>query len=277
MNIMLSKLVNELNQATTVEEAEKSFPAIADVLLNKSLLEINGKDYRLMEIEFYFLPTCYKDPFVHNNKRQALTLEWYFHRKGEGGYSNDNYKGLDLTIGNGTNRGGILIRAFQNIATLEYQEGSSSTIDLLMRDFNETDILTLAPKLESKSPFDSDSKLKLKFTDLLPPMTPTLAPRHGLRLTDGEVELRKKFIFKKYRYILEPSRTTYGKNLIFLSLLQLGNTHTEAADFLKIRKVDADKYATSYERGKTLSPDDFVGLKLTIPQKCALMGAIKSN
>ena len=271
---MLTKLVSELNKATTVEKAELLFPAIADVLLNKSVLEINGKDHRLMEIEFYFRPAVYKEPFVHGNKRQAENLQWYFHRKGEGSYCNGNYKGLDLTIGNGTNRGGILIRAVQNVATKEFQEGSSLFIDLLMREFGESDIKTLAPKLEALSPFDQASKLKLKASDQLSPINSTTAPRYGLTLINEELELRKKFIYKNYRYLSEPYRTAKGKHFIFLSMIQKGATAPEATDFLKMRKIEADKYLAAYELGKKKSPDEYVGLNLTVNQECELMGSL---
>ncbi|MES2528695.1 MAG: hypothetical protein V4598_16545 [Bdellovibrionota bacterium] len=275
---MLTKLVNELNGATSVEEAEQYYPAIADVLLNQSLVEINGKDYRLMEIEFYFLPAIYKDPFVHGNKRQAENLQWYFHRKGEGGYSNGNYKGLDLTIGNGINRGGILIRAVRNVQSNEYQEGSSLFVDLLMNNFGASDIKALAPKLEELSPFDSNSSLKIKPSDQLPKIPFTTAPRFGLTLINNDVELRKKFIYKSYRYLSEPSLSKKGKHFIFLSMIQRGSIPSEAADFLKIRQADALKYIASYETGIITSPDKYVGLDdMTLCQQCELMGALSKS
>jgi hypothetical protein len=70
---MLTKMVDQINQSMTVEHAENLFPAIAEVMLNKTLLEINDKDYHLLEIEFYFLHTSYKNQFVQGNKRQVIS------------------------------------------------------------------------------------------------------------------------------------------------------------------------------------------------------------
>lgn len=65
---------------------EKLFEDLADRLMNKSELVINGKHrFRLIELEFYFFEANqHPDCFVHCHPEQSEHSNWYFHRQGNG-------------------------------------------------------------------------------------------------------------------------------------------------------------------------------------------------
>ena len=105
---------------TNVKTIEASFLRIANEILNKHLLFVNSKKYRVTAIEFYFYnSTNHKDENSHALKynrakeRQLLHAKWYLHEIS----INPKYKhkGLDFTFGNGENFGGILIKEILDI------------------------------------------------------------------------------------------------------------------------------------------------------------------
>jgi hypothetical protein len=88
------------------QSIETSFQTIAEKLFFDYQLAINGNVYRLLDIEFYyFAKDVFEDVFAHKHEAQLETGKWYFHGSG-----------IDITIGNGTNHGGILIRAIAKIS-----------------------------------------------------------------------------------------------------------------------------------------------------------------
>lgn len=80
----------------------KDFERISEILLNNSLLRVGDKSFRICAIEFYFKRDNHVDDSVHAHKRQLTCGEWYFHGSG-----------LDITFGDETEYGGILIQAIQ--------------------------------------------------------------------------------------------------------------------------------------------------------------------
>ncbi len=88
-------------------------------MLNEYILEVNGingkKQYRVINIEFYYYEKgLHEDENTHGvcsdraKQRQLMNGEWYLHKKSVS--LGCNYKGLDYTIGDGKNFGGILIK-----------------------------------------------------------------------------------------------------------------------------------------------------------------------
>ena len=101
------RIVEVMNASSynDAENLEKHFNRIAGLLMNRIVLIVNKNRYRLTEIEFYYYSTGYhEDPYIHRNKLQLLAGQWYFHGSG-----------LDITFGDGTNYGGILIRGIKLI------------------------------------------------------------------------------------------------------------------------------------------------------------------
>ena len=84
-----------------------SFKTIAEQLMNKFRLHVNGKKYRVVECEFYYFCSGHKDPFAHGHELQKTTFgQWYFHGSG-----------LDITLGNRdkSTYGGILLRGIAEV------------------------------------------------------------------------------------------------------------------------------------------------------------------
>ncbi len=97
------------------KELEKHFAKVADQILNKHVMWINSKPYRLLEIEFYLNSQNHPDTFTHGDPMQAKRGEWYFHRQ-KNTYKAGTYKGLDIAFGQGdSSKGGILLRAMLSL------------------------------------------------------------------------------------------------------------------------------------------------------------------
>ena len=79
--------------------SDNEFSEIADILLNKSYLMINGNKYRLIEIEFYLHNDNHLDTYVHCDADQLLYKKFYFHKFKTGTYKAGTFKGLDITLG----------------------------------------------------------------------------------------------------------------------------------------------------------------------------------
>jgi hypothetical protein len=59
--------------------------------------------YRLAEVEFYYWGGALRDVFTHRDEAQRESGRWYFHRdvSDRTKYRTGNFKGLDITFGNG--------------------------------------------------------------------------------------------------------------------------------------------------------------------------------
>jgi hypothetical protein len=78
-------------------EIEESFSRIAKWLFANVQLQVNEHIYRMLDIEFYyFSEEHFKDIYAHKDKMQLCYGKWYFHGSG-----------IDITIGDGKNYGGI--------------------------------------------------------------------------------------------------------------------------------------------------------------------------
>jgi len=86
------------------EKIEHEFARLADLLINKCKIEMNGYSFLINELEFYYYnDNLHPDPFVHRSELQNKCGFWYFHDSG-----------IDITFGHDNNYGGILIRSLEN-------------------------------------------------------------------------------------------------------------------------------------------------------------------
>lgn len=89
----------------TREAVENSFYRIATSLFNDHVLVVNDHYYRLLDIEFYYYaPGSFEDVYAHKHEAQLQMGKWYFHGSG-----------IDITFGDGSCHGGILIRAIAKL------------------------------------------------------------------------------------------------------------------------------------------------------------------
>jgi hypothetical protein len=78
----------------------QSFKSIADKISKSILLKINDTFYRIVDFEFYVCSENFKDINTHGDKLQLENGKLYVHASG-----------VDITIGDGVNHGGILLRS----------------------------------------------------------------------------------------------------------------------------------------------------------------------
>src|SRR3712207_4883049 len=82
-----------------------SFTQIANMLMNKHVLQVGRTYYRITDCEFYYHAQSHKDIYTHGHERQKTSIgEWYFHGSG-----------LDITLGGNDCYGGILLTAIAEI------------------------------------------------------------------------------------------------------------------------------------------------------------------
>lgn len=78
----------------------KSFNQIADTISNNVQIKINEAYYRIIDFEFYCFGDQFQDPHTYKSTQQLENGNFYLHASG-----------IDITFGDGTNYGGILLRS----------------------------------------------------------------------------------------------------------------------------------------------------------------------
>ena len=73
---------------------ENKFKGLSNYILNHSILKINGIDFRICEIEYYYNNDDHPDPYVHGDIMQKENGTWYFHRQ-----NGKSYKGGEGSSG----------------------------------------------------------------------------------------------------------------------------------------------------------------------------------
>ncbi|MDI3321988.1 hypothetical protein [Pinibacter soli] len=104
----------------TLETTLQSFDRIADKISKDIYLKINNSFYRLTDFEFYTYSKALPDPHTYRNKLQLKSGKLYLHSSG-----------LDITFGDGTNYGGILLRA-----VVKLFEGSEDADGFMKEQFD---------------------------------------------------------------------------------------------------------------------------------------------
>lgn len=99
-----------------------SYSEVTTFLLCNCILVIGSHHYRLLEIEYYSL----EDPYTHKDTSQYVPERWYWYRKG------DTFKGVDITCRGGS----FLLRAAQDLSTLQTIEVPSLLVDLILATTN---------------------------------------------------------------------------------------------------------------------------------------------
>jgi 3-methyladenine DNA glycosylase Mpg len=113
---------------------------IAESLLNKYVLVVGEKEYRICEVEFYVKNESHNDKYTHGDKNQKMFGKWYFHRYPNGAYKSGTYKGLDLTLGDKTTCFGILIRSIYDQETDTMIDGPCKSVNKILELNNCSDV-----------------------------------------------------------------------------------------------------------------------------------------
>src|SRR5438552_2812252 len=101
-------------------ENKNKLDKIAKNLFFHYHLNINGKIYRILEIEYYFYNDNHSDVFTHGRPNNANELHWRFHKAKESekySFRGGTYKGLDIAYSTKTKFYAILIRSIMHVKT----------------------------------------------------------------------------------------------------------------------------------------------------------------
>ncbi len=129
-----------MNLNINKNDVEGSFDRIAKELLLGYAITINGKEFHLTEIEFYFYHPNHQDNYTHKHRLQEGM--WRMHNQG-----------LDITLqGNKEQDGGILIRGIKNE---KYINGPRRIVWTLFEHFGQIEKpniiqLTKTPRLNKR-------------------------------------------------------------------------------------------------------------------------------
>jgi hypothetical protein len=191
------------------------FTAIAGRMLSGSRIVAGGKLHRIVEIEFYWFAAGHTDPFSHRHPLQKQLGRWYFHRTGNS-YRNGSFKGLDLTISDGTGFGGMLVRSIEK-PDGQLVDGPSLCVDYLLTKSGFQTVPELDEEIGSKVSWDPDNPLLLQTEKPGPARTIFRTARIGLSLKKGNPDV-PRYILRPYRFLTEPRRIRKGKLHLVLAL-----------------------------------------------------------
>jgi 3-methyladenine DNA glycosylase Mpg len=196
---------NSLNLQQFSPISPNKFYSIADYLLNSVQLIIANQPYRINEIEFYLTNTQHDDPYSHCHQDQLTLGKWYFHRYDNGSYKGGTYKGMDITLGNGSDSYcGVLIRAISPIVIGSPHKkmvinGPCRTVNHILDQLGYGDSVALMTNFELFDVTDNRVNLVLMETDSLTKESIYQGPRVGLR--DSKCP---EFRALLYRYVIRP-------------------------------------------------------------------------
>jgi hypothetical protein len=193
---------------------ENNFNKIVDFLLHQVQLEVNKCTYRLVEIELYIYKEDHQDIYAHCHKQQKEMLTWYFHQMSskEHSYKGGTFKGLDITCGNNDNRfGGILIRSVLNEQNNSVIEGPCKVVNEFLEKLKYNTIKDFViNKLNNNLSCFGNDCMEIKFKEY-PKSEIYSGPRIGLYLKGDNIEEKKLYVDRKYRYIIMKDKIKKGK------------------------------------------------------------------
>src|SRR5205823_1464943 len=116
-----------------------------------------GHPHRITECEFYYRGPAHDDPFTHGDPVQVHAGRWYFH-KTAGTYRGGSFKGIDVTFGDGTAKGGILLRGAET-ANGTLIDGPSLLVDHVLRLCGAASVAELDATIAGRLAWDGSNPL----------------------------------------------------------------------------------------------------------------------
>jgi 3-methyladenine DNA glycosylase Mpg len=191
----------------------------AQKFLNETILQVNGKKFRIGEIEIYLYNSDHQDMYVHKDPLQMNKWNWYFHKKGKS-FKEGTFKGLDITMGEIGDEEtgdtgcyfGVLIRSLYNVQEKQFIEGPCNSVMEILREYNCEKVKDFIKVDEVLNCFENHRNLILKKVKMRQREIYT-GPRIGL--SDKYPEFRdlpyrftcfKEFIKKKKGTLLQLSK-----------------------------------------------------------------------
>ena len=248
------------------------FDRLAAYMLYGCRLLVNGRPHRLIEVEVYYHGPGHADPFVHCHPLQREPGRWYFHRT-KGAYRGGSFKGVDLTFGDGTAYGGMLLRGLET-PDGAIVDGPSLLVDTLLATTGVATIAEFDRAMAGRCVWDVDRLLCLQSLPATQQPVILQTARVGLTLQQAKPgDEHERYLLKRYRYLSEPRRTAKGKMLMVLAALQDGRTPEEIRDLTGCPLATIRRYQAEYEAGRAetdLTP--YLGRSLSTAELCRLHG-----
>ncbi|HYH67757.1 MAG TPA: hypothetical protein VD866_23875 [Urbifossiella sp.] len=247
------------------------FVAVAAALLNRAELVADGVPLRVAEVEFYRHDAEHPDPFAHADPVQRDWGRWYFHRVG-GSFRGGSFKGLDLTLGDGTATVGVLLRSVVT-PDGELIDGPSRLVDRLLKLTDTPTVAALDAKLPGAAALAAGTPVH--FRDATDRGAEVLATaRVGLSLKRAAAfEEMPRYVGRRYRFLTEPRRIGPGRPQLVAALHAGGASAAEIRARTGIAAGVVGRYAAAFDEGK--AEHDFgryIGAELTALDRCRLLG-----
>ncbi len=209
----------------------------------------------LVELEVYYQSEDHADPFVHGHLDQLTNNCWYFHKQARS-YRAGTYKGLDITFGDSSCYGGLLIRsvAFNN----RLIEGPCRTVNLLLE-------LLGIERIDQLVAFDEPAlnvtHERLKLISRTESLVAEVirGPRVGLSLKSAEATDNCWWYYHQlpYRFVVQRYLGQIKKQRFLLSLPE---------------RWIRDRYKLWFEAGQAMSLSDFPVKVTRVQELCELYG-----
>jgi len=268
----LSELSRKPAHVVADEHFTPWFAEIASRLLNACDFVVAGNRYRFAELEMYYSGGAHPDLFAHRDPLQLEAGRWYFHRT-RGEYRGGSFKGLDLTLGDGTSYFGILIRTVvaSDGAVLD---GPCVTVDHLLAKTKAASVSALDGLINARSIWDVSSPLHI--TEAEKPRSATVyqSSRVGLSLkkSKGKPDA-PRFIGRPYRFLTEPAGISKGKAHLVLTLHRAGHTAEAIRELIGMPKKTIDRYIADFALGMPAKDfEAYIGKDLGTADLCKLLG-----
>jgi hypothetical protein len=249
------------------------FSEIIGRLLNATNFLLNGTPYSFAELEAYYHCPYHQGLFAHRDPLQRENGFWYFHRS-RGQYCNGSFKGLDLTLGDGSAHFGILIRSIIDPAG-KVIDGPSLTVDHLLAQTKAKDVATLDGIIGGRKIWDPTSPLAIRETHANRAARVFRSSRVGLSLKKaGGKPDAERFVGLPYRFLTEPRAISKGKAHLVLTLHRLGEAVNAIHEITGCPKSTVERYITDYEAGKSAPGfERYIGKDLSTAELCKFLGA----
>ncbi len=228
--------------------ADAWFTRIAERLLNGCRLIVGGAAHRFIEVEMYYYDTAHPDPFTHREQLQKECGRWYFHRT-RGEYRGGSFKGVDVTFGDGTAFGGVLIRGIE-LPDGTVIDGPSLCVDHLLDSTGAADVATLDKAIANRPVWDTSSPVHVE--EAAVEQRPLYrSARVGLSLKRSpKAPEPPRFVMRLYRFLSQPRKTAKGKLHMVLALHSRGIPPEEIQQLTGCPVKTVRRYIADFEAGR---------------------------
>lgn len=182
-------------------DCEDDFTEVANDILNNSVLNIKGKKFRILEVEFYLFKDDFQDYYTHRDSIQLEYGKIYFHKINGRSYKSGTFKCMDFVFGDKkiNKYCGMLIRAMLDLEKNEAIVGPCKCVEKLLSEFSCNNVKELENKKEFLIDLRKDSDIKLR-TKTFDKEELYIGPRIGLgdKYPNWKDKLYRFVIMKQY-------------------------------------------------------------------------------